>query len=64
MDRLNRKYQVLKKGSVAEATLLKQNILSGSSKIWWYVDSCTKVRQNNLFNNNQSQLYKELEGRT
>ena len=54
MDQLNRKYQVLKKGSVAVATLLKQNIHSGSTKIRWYVSSCTKVRQNNLFKNNQS----------
>ena len=27
------------------------------------MDSCTRVRQNNLFKNNQSQLYKELGGR-
>ena len=63
MDQLNRKYQVLKKGSVTVATLLKQKIHSGSTKIRWYVNSCTKVRQNNLFRNNQSQLYKELGGR-
>ena len=63
MDQLNRKYQVLKKGSVAVATLLKQKIHSGSTKIRWYVNSCTKVRQNNLFKNNQSQLYKKLGGR-
>ena len=54
MDQLNRKYQVLKKGSVTVATLLKQKIHSGSTKIRWYVNSCTKVRQNNLFRNNQS----------
>ena len=63
MDQLNRKYQVLKKGSVAVATLLKQKIHSRSIQIRWYVNSCTKVRQNNLFKNNQSQLYKELGGR-
>ena len=63
MDQLNRKYQVIKKGSVAVATLLKQKIHSGSTKIRWYVNSCTKVRQNNLFKNNQSQWYKELGGR-
>ena len=63
MDQLNRKYQVLKKDSVAVATLLKQKIHSESTKIRWYVNSCTKVRQNNLFKNNQSQLYKELGGR-
>ena len=45
------------------ATLLKQKINSGSTKIWWYVNSCMKVRQNNLFKNNRSQLYKELGGR-
>lgn len=64
MDRLNRKYQVVQKGLVALATLLKQKIHSWSTKIRWYVDNCAKVRQNNLFKNNQSQLYKKLGGRT
>ena len=45
------------------ATLLKQKIHAGSTKIRWYVNSCTKARQNNLFKNNQSQLYKELGSR-
>lgn len=63
MNRLIRKYQVVEKGVVAVATLLKGKIKSGSSKIKCYVDSCTKVRQNNLFKNNQRQLYKELGGK-
>lgn len=63
LDRLKRKYQVVEKGTVAVAALLKGKIQSGKTKIRWYVNNCTKVRQNNLFKNNQSQLYKELGGR-
>jgi hypothetical protein len=60
MDRLKRKYDHVKKGTTAVVTMLRQKIQSGKTKIRWYVNSCKKVRQNNLFKNNQSQLYKEL----
>lgn len=63
MDRLNRKYQVVEKGALTVTTMLKRKVQSGSMKIRWYLDNCTKVRQNTLFKNNQSQLYKELGGR-
>ena len=39
-------------------------LLKTKDTLWEYkdsvVDKCTKVRQNNLFKNNQSKLYKEL----
>lgn len=64
MDELNRKYQVVEKGTLSVLALLKRKIKAGSLKIKGYVDNCMKVRQNNLFKNNQSQLYKELGGKT
>ena len=63
INELNRKYQVTEKGTLSICTLLKRKIESGSTKIRWYIDNCAKVRQNNLFKNNQSQLYKELGGK-
>ncbi|KXJ09544.1 hypothetical protein AC249_AIPGENE24002, partial [Exaiptasia diaphana] len=59
MDRLVRRYDIIEKGAVTVAALLRGKIQSGSLKIRGYVDSFTRVRQNNLFKNNQSQLYKE-----
>ena len=44
MDRLNRRYQVSKKGAVVITSLLKRMIQSGSLKIKWFVDNCTKCR--------------------
>ena len=62
MDLLNRRYQIVEKGTVSVCTLLKGKIQSGKLKIRWYLDNCVKVRQNTLFKNNQGQLYKELGG--
>ena len=52
MDQLNMRYQVVVKGTVVVSSLSKRKIHSGSTKIWWFVDNCTKVRQNSLFKNN------------
>ena len=61
-DRLDRKYGMVERGALAVSTLLKNKIQSASTKIKWHVGKCVARRQNNLFKNNQSQLYKELGG--
>ena len=61
-DRLERKYGMVDRGAVAVSTFLKNKIQSGSTKIRWFVGKCVTRRQNNLFKNNQRQLYKELSG--
>ena len=63
-ERLERKYSLLEKGALSVSTLLRNKIHSGSTKIKWYVGKCVARRQNNLFKNNQSQLYGELGGGT
>ena len=57
---LNQKYSIREKGALAVSSLLKGKIKSGSTKIKNFVKSQIKIRQNTLFKNNQSQLYKEL----
>ena len=47
---------------MAVSAFLKNKVQMASTKIRWYVGKCTARRQNNLFRNNQSQLYKELGG--
>ena len=61
-DRLDRKYGMVERGALAVSTLLKNKIQSASTKIKWHVGKCVARRQNNLFKNNQTQLYKELGG--
>ena len=61
-DRLKRRYGMVDRGAAAMSTFLENKIQSGSTKIRWYVGKCVTRRQNNLFQNNQSQLYKELSG--
>ena len=63
MDKLNRWYQVIERGTLSVLSLLKRKIKAGSLKIKGYVDNCAKVRQSILFKINQSQLYKELGGK-
>ena len=50
------------RGAVAVSALLKNKIQAATTKIRWFVGKCVKRRQNNLFKNNQRQLYKELDG--
>ena len=50
------------RGALAVSSFLKNKIHAGSVKIRWYVEKRVARRQNNLFQNNQSQLYKELGG--
>ena len=61
-DRLDRKYGMVERGALAVSTGLKSKIQSASTKIKWHVGKCVALRQNNLFKNNQAQLYKELGG--
>jgi len=61
-DRLERKYKLMEKGTIAVSTLLKNKITSASTKIRQYVGKSIARRQNNLFKNNQARLYKELSG--
>ena len=59
---LEKKYQLSEKGTLSVRTLLQNKIDSGAKKIKFYKDSQNSIRHNNLFSNNQSMLYKELNG--
>ena len=59
---LERKYQLVERGTTSVITFLKNKIQAGSTKIRWFVEKKVARRQNNLFRNNQKQLYKELSG--
>ena len=61
---LDRKDQLTERGALCVSTFLKNKIQAGSTKIRWYEDKNGARRQNNLFRNNQRQLYKELSGDT
>ena len=64
MSRLNNKYDLAEKGCLSVTTLLKNKIQAGSVKIKYFTDKTLQHRQNTLFVNNQSQVYKELSGKT
>ena len=61
-DQLERRYGMIDRGAVAVSTFLKNKIQAATTKIRWFVGKCVQRRQNNLFKNNQRQLYKELSG--
>ncbi len=62
IDRLNSKYELVDKGALTVMTFLRSKIQSGSAKIRAYLERGVQFHQNNLFRNNQSQLYQELNG--
>ena len=64
MRRLVDKYDLLEKGCLAVVTLLKNIIQSGSVKIRHFTEKTLQHRQNTLSKSNQSQVYKELSGKT
>ena len=64
MSRLVDKYDLLEKGCMAIAKLLKNKIQSGSVKIKHFTEKTLQHRQGSLFKSNQSQVYKELSGKT
>ena len=57
---LDRKYGLTERGALSVSTFLKNKIQAGSTKIRWFEEKNGARRQNNLFRNNQRQLYKEL----
>ena len=57
---LDRKYGLTERGALSVSTFLKNKIKAGSTKIRWFEEKNGARRQNNLFRNNQRQLYKEL----
>ena len=59
---LERRYQLRDRGALSVISFLKGKIKAGSTKIRWFVEKKVARRQNTLFKNNQSQLYKELGG--
>ena len=61
---LNRKYDLVEKGCLSVSTLLKNKIQAGSVKIKYFTEKTLQHRQNTMFVNNQSQVYKELSGKT
>ena len=59
---LDRKYNLTERGAASVSTFIKGKIDAGNKKIQWFVQRKVARRQNNLFQNNQRQLYKELGG--
>ena len=62
IDELERRYNLVERGTMSVTAMLKEKIRAGSVKIRNFVRKGIAFRQNNLFRNNQSQLYKELSG--
>ena len=60
--RLDRLYGLTEKGAKDVSAFLKSKIHSGSVKVQRYLKRSVQFHQNNLFKNNQSYLYKELNG--
>ncbi len=56
-DGLNKKYGLVEKGTLSVSTFLSSKIQSGISEIRSYLERGVQFHQNNLFQNNQSQLY-------
>ena len=62
MEKLDKKHSLLEKGCLSVSTFLKNEIQTGSIKIKNFENKVQQQRHNQLFKNNQSQLYKELSG--
>ena len=62
LDELERRYGMLNNGLTAVSALVREKIRAGSLKIRNFIGKSVARRQNNLFRNNQSQLYRELGG--
>ena len=60
--RMDRAYGLTEKGTLSVREFLTSKIHSGSTKIRRFLEKGIQFHQNNLFKNNQSQLYKELGG--
>ena len=62
MKKLDKKYNVLEKGYLLVSMFLKNKIQTGNIKIKNFENKMQQQWHNQLFKNNQSQLYKELSG--
>ena len=62
MEKLDKKYNVLEKGYLLVSMFLKNKIQTGNIKIKNFENKMQQQWHNQLFKNNQSQLYKELSG--
>jgi hypothetical protein len=60
--RMDSEYGLTERGTLSVREFLKAKIHSGSTKIRRFLEKGIQFHQNNLFKNNQSQLYKELGG--
>ena len=60
--RLEQVYGLGEKGILYVQEILKGNIHAGACKVQNYLKRNLQFRQNNLFKNDQKQLYKELSG--
>ena len=58
MEKLDKKYNLLEKGCFLVSTFLKNKIQTGSIKIKNFENKVQQPWHNQLFKNNQSQLYK------
>lgn len=61
-DELERRYQLTERGTRTVTVFLETKVKAASNKIKFYVERNLTNRQNTLFKNNQSYLYKELNG--
>ena len=61
-ERLDRVYNFTARGALGVKVFLRSKIQAGSTKIKRYLERNIQFHQNNLFRNNQSNLYKELNG--
>ena len=62
LDELERRYQLKERGIRSVKVFLETKIKAASNKIKFFVEKNLTNRQNKLFKNNQSYLYKELSG--
>ena len=61
-ERLDTLYQLNARGALGVSAFLRSKIQAGSTKVKRYVERSVQFHQNNLFKNDQSNLYKELNG--
>ena len=61
-ERLDRMYQVKKKGFKRVAEELKQRITAKAATVKRYTDRVSQYKQNRLFQSNQAKFYEELDG--
>ena len=63
MERMDRSYGLSDKGTIHVKTILKQRITTAGARIRRYNQRNLQYHQNNMFRNDQRQIYKELDGK-